>query len=433
MMASRFTPTDLAAFGGEGERAEVYFVAMEVERFGNLRRSVGYAIANELMSRIAARIVEAMPGSEVGRAGRTSLEFAFTARSDAQAQARLMPLNTTVSRRLVADGFEFDLDLTMGVAKAPDGVVTEAVIDLAEAALADARARHRRLLFATGEEVNAVSDRLLLMRDLRGAIANDELELHYQPKLRARTGVVDAAEALLRWRHPERGAIPPDIFIRLAEETGNIRALTDWVIERGLRDHQRLRAQGRACKLDVNISGALLADPDFAAWVLARLGPTPDAIGFEITETAMIVDPEGALSNLNTFAELGIRLAIDDYGSGFSSLTYLRQLPVHELKLDRSFISSIAATSRDPLLVRSTIDLAHALGMEVTAEGIDTPEALALLRVMGCDLLQGFLIARPLPFDDFCAFLAKEVRLDSLLPAPGFGLSRRPAPVARTG
>jgi EAL domain-containing protein (putative c-di-GMP-specific phosphodiesterase class I) len=160
--------------------------------------------------------------------------------------------------------------------------------------------------------------------------------------------------------------------------------------------------------LHVNISALLLPDPDFAAWALASVPADELKIGFEITETAMIGDPKRAFANLAMFADAGISLAIDDYGSGFSSLAYLQQLPVHEIKLDKMFVSGLTDCHRDPLLVRSSIDLAHALEMEVTAEGIETPEALALLQVMGCDRIQGYLVARPMPFQDLLVFLARD-------------------------
>jgi EAL domain-containing protein (putative c-di-GMP-specific phosphodiesterase class I) len=243
------------------------------------------------------------------------------------------------------------------------------------------------------------------MRDLAQAIANNVLDVHYQPKLVARTGQIDGAEALVRWTHPVHGPVSPDLFVRIAEETGYIRSLTEWVMLRVIADARMLRARGHILSMHINVSALLLPDPDFAAWALASVPAAELKIGFEITETAVIGDPRRALANLSMFADAGIRLAIDDYGSGFSSLAYLQQLPVHEIKLDKMFVSGLTSRHRDPLLVRSSIDLAHALEMDVTAEGIETPEALALLQVMGCDRIQGFLIARPMPIGKLIDFL----------------------------
>ena len=215
--------------------------------------------------------------------------------------------------------------------------------------------------------------------------------------------------------------VPPDLFIPLAEEAGTIRALTEWVLKTAISDQARLLVSGCRIKIDVNVSGVLLPDLDFAAWVLALIPEASGVIGFEITETAMIGDPDGAFANLKSFADAGIRLAIDDYGSGFSSLAYIQRLPVNELKIDKSFITGLATTHRDPLLVRSTIDLAHALDMEVTAEGVDTPEALALLQVMGCDVVQGYLISKPLPFDEFESFVLRKGQHEGLATLPSIG------------
>jgi diguanylate cyclase len=244
-----------------------------------------------------------------------------------------------------------------------------------------------------------------LADDLALAVDRNELFLVHQPKMRSRSGEIGAVETLVRWRHPTRGLIGPNDFIGLAEETGEMRRITEWVIRQTLVEQRSLAACGHALTFNVNISARVLPDRDFAEWALATVRAASGPIGFEITETAMIADPEGALRNLHLFADAGIKIAIDDYGAGLSSLAYLKQLPAHELKIDRMFISGLSSSHRDPLLVRSTIDLAHALDMEVTAEGVDSPAALALLKVMGCDVIQGFLIATPMALGELRTFL----------------------------
>jgi diguanylate cyclase len=244
-----------------------------------------------------------------------------------------------------------------------------------------------------------------LADDLAFAVPRNELFLVHQPKMRSRSGEVSAVETLVRWRHPTRGLIGPSDFIALAEDCGEMRRITEWVIRQTLIEQRSLAACGHALTFNVNISARVLPDRDFAEWALATVRSASGPIGFEITETAMIADPEGALRNLHLFADAGIKIAIDDYGAGLSSLAYLKQLPAHELKIDRMFISGLSSSHRDPLLVRSTIDLAHALDMEVTAEGVDSPAALALLKVMGCDVIQGFLIATPMALGELRGFL----------------------------
>ncbi|NIJ07502.1 EAL domain-containing protein (putative c-di-GMP-specific phosphodiesterase class I) [Sphingomonas vulcanisoli] len=244
-----------------------------------------------------------------------------------------------------------------------------------------------------------------LASDLDVAVARGQLFLVHQPKTHARTGEVVGMETLVRWQHPERGLIGPNDFIGLAEERGEIRRITEWVVRQALIEQRSLALCGHKLACSVNISACLLADREFGRWLLDAVRGAEGPFGLEITETAMIADPEGALANLRAFAEAGLRIAIDDYGAGLSSLAYLKQLPAQELKIDRMFIHGLSTSHRDPLLVRSTIDLAHALGMEVTAEGVDSPAAMALLRVMGCDHMQGFLIAKPLRLGELRAFL----------------------------
>jgi EAL domain-containing protein (putative c-di-GMP-specific phosphodiesterase class I) len=244
-----------------------------------------------------------------------------------------------------------------------------------------------------------------LADDLDAAIVRNELFIVHQPKMRARSGEIAAVETLVRWQHPTRGLVGPNDFIGLAEERGEMRRITEWVIRQTIREQKSLTACGHSLAFNVNLSAKVLADRDFADWALATVREASGPIGFEITETAMIADPHGALRNLHLFADAGIKIAIDDYGAGLSSLAYLKQLPAHELKIDRMFISGLSSSHRDPLLVRSTIDLAHALDMEVTAEGVDSPAAMALLKVMGCDVVQGFLLAMPMPLGELRAFL----------------------------
>jgi len=381
----------------------IFLAVATIDRFAALKHMIGYSRANAVLDQLCADVRARLDG-DVMRCGRSAIELVFQAESADDAVARIDALRAVLAPEMVIDGYRFELGLIVALADSGGAPVTDELVDAAEAALAEAVERRLPLIKARALATTEVVDRFSLMRDLQRAIADDQLELHYQPKLRARTGLVDSAEALLRWTHPERGPIRPDVVVGLAEETGNIRALTQWTIERGIADQKWLAAQGFDLRVHINLSGVLIHDAPFASWALQHLRSANGRIGLELTETAMIDDPEGALAHLVAFAEAGIHLSIDDYGSGYSSLAYIQNLPVHELKIDRCFISRLNTSQRDPLLVRSTIDLAHALEMEVTAEGIETPEALALLQVMGCDLVQGFLLSKPLTLADFRAF-----------------------------
>ncbi len=382
---------------------------VEIERFGALRHRIGYAMATHIIGRTADLVRESVPGSQVGRLGRVSVEFAFTARSFYLAREQLAKLVTTLEQPLVIDDYSFELSVAIGAAGTNGQMIDDRHLDAAAAALAVAQDGGEKFVIVDGHVLSQVGvSELSIMRDLRQAIRDEALTLHYQPKLRCRTNTIDSAEALLRWHHPEFGLVATDKLIEMAEATGAIRELTLWVINRALADQSRLAAKGRVLSIYVNISGHLLADRSFAEWALTRLADAGGAIGFEITETAVIKDPTIAIEHLRRFAAAGVRIAIDDYGTGLSSLAYLKQLPAHELKIDRMFVGGLTESHRDPLLVRSSIDLAHALEMEVTAEGVENSLSLSLLRVMGCDLVQGYLVSRPLPIDVFETFLFEE-------------------------
>ncbi len=244
-----------------------------------------------------------------------------------------------------------------------------------------------------------------LLRDLPTALRNGDIFLVYQPKLHLRSGEVSSVEALVRWNHHVLGSISRKSLIPLAEERGQMRELTIWVLRQALTDQARLAASGRAIGISINVSASLLTDPEFVRDLCALAGLAGGEIGLEITETALIETSPIALTNLERITKQGIAISIDDYGSGLSSLAYLKQLPAKELKIDKMFVSGMTLSHRDPLIVRSTIDLAHALGLTVVAEGVESLATLALLKVMGCDYAQGFLISTALPIAALEAFL----------------------------
>lgn len=267
----------------------------------------------------------------------------------------------------------------------------------------------------------------LLRGELECALTNGEIYLVYQPKLCLRRGIYDGVEALIRWQHPNLGEVDRGSVITIAEDSGQIHVLTVWVLGQAIADQRYLLEQGIDLQFHVNMSGKSLGDDAFIAEACALIRTASGVIGFEITETAFIDHPKEALVNFHLLAAAGIRLSIDDYGSGHSSLAYLKELPADELKIDKLFVSGLTRSNRDPLIVRSTIDLAHALGMRVVAEGVESHATLALLRVMGCDVAQGFFISPALrlaaleTFLRDTAHLARLTNTDaSLTPAKAF-------------
>ena len=251
-------------------------------------------------------------------------------------------------------------------------------------------------------------ERLSLMGDLREALDHDDLALHYQPRLNLRTGRIDGAEGVVRWTHPQRGPIPPDAFIALAEETGNIRRLTRWALATGIEQARRWQDASLDLRVAVNVSARDLDDADLprrVAELLALHAIAPERVMLEVTESAVMGKPGPAIDTLRRLADQGIDLAIDDFGVGQSSFAYLRQLPVRELKIDRMFIARLADAPMDRTIVRSIVDLGHQLGYRVTAEGVDGDDALRFLGEIGCDHAQGYFVARPMPAEAVVAFV----------------------------
>jgi diguanylate cyclase len=247
---------------------------------------------------------------------------------------------------------------------------------------------------------------LLMLSELWKAMEANKLALAYQPKLDLRSEGISSVEALLRWPGRDAETIVIGDLIELLEKTGTIRAVTIWAIRRAISDGEKLLQVGFHKRIFVNVSGGLLADHNFVDFLLTETANTRVDIGIEITETSVISDPASALENLKAIAKTGIAIAIDDFGVGLSSLEYLQQLPASELKIDRNFIAKLSSSNRNPLIVKATIDLAHALEMKVTAEGVDDQLGVALLRVMGCDMVQGYLVSPALPIDELIPFLA---------------------------
>lgn len=409
-----------AASFREGHRGSplTHVAVFKMRNFEVMRASLGLEEANRLMREQGERLRSALPGCVVGRVGRTTVEVAFSAASAADIHALIASAVAALQAPHTVGGIDIALSVTCGAATLLRGRVDEGVIDRAAGALAGAQARGQAIGIDAGEERTAASiGDLELARFLSAALRVDGIDLYYQPKFDCRDDTIRAAEALLRWNHPELGSFATDRVITAAERLGMMPALTDWVLERALLDRQALMVAGHDVTLFVNLSGLVLADKAYVDRLIERVG-TVGGIGFEITETAVIAEPEDAIFNVTRMSEAGIPIAIDDYGSGLSSLAYLKQLPAHELKIDRMFVKELTESHRDPLLVRSSIDLAHALDMKVTAEGVEDAMTLSLLRIMGCDTIQGYLIAPALPLAELLAFLGDSASLGGLGRAP---------------
>lgn len=379
----------------EEDGRSLFVAALGLDHYRRIRRTHGNGVCSKIM-RDLQRGLEGAEVLAVERMAPDTLGVLIATEQSAAAKEVLHELLDRLSLRQQICPPGVTLSLSGGLAGPALGTALRELVEMSQNGLDEAwRTGQRIVLYDTARQESAEADRMLL-EDLTIALAHDQLDLHYQAKRCSRTGAIDSLEALARWNHPTLGPVSPSRFIGVAEQTGVIRTLTEWAVDRAIADQLVLAREGVSRPIYVNISARLICDTDFAATLLRKLVSHPGKIGIEITETAVLADPDRALHHLNDLAAAGVSIAIDDYGVGLSSLAYLKQLPANELKIDMLFISDLAESHRDPMIVRSTIDLAHGLGLRVTAEGVDDPMTEGLLRVMGCDLIQGYLISRPL-------------------------------------
>jgi len=391
-----------------GSRGAV--LVMNLDRFAPINSALGHPVGDRLLNEIALRIGSFQSADNlVGRFWGD--EFVFLLRNaDREAAAAFAEsLIAALRHPFTLDGHRLDVDASLGVALFPDdGRDAVTLHRRAELAMYAAKRRHSGIAFAAEAGEEPQPEQLSLIWEMREAMAHGEFLLYYQPKLDLASRQVTEVEALLRWQHPQRGLVPPGSFIPFAEKTGFIRELTPWVIEAAVAQVAHWRKIGIDVVPAVNLSALDLLNSkliDRLRQLVGMHGLPANALCLEITESALMDDPELALTHLNALAELGLKLAIDDYGVGRASLAYLQTLPVHELKIDRSFIRAVAETPKNAAIVKSTIMLCHALGLRVAGEGAETADDLAWLRANDCNMAQGFGIAKPMPADELPGWL----------------------------
>ena len=346
------------------------------------------------------------PGDTVARLGGD--EFGLVLRNVTDPDRALHRLREVIDQEIELSGLPVSIQASIGYAMAPsDGSDADELLQRADVAMYAAKSTQSGVRRYDEDQKQFDAASLSLVAELRHAIPDGQLELHYQPKASLPTGGVEAVEALVRWRHPKLGLLSPDCFLPLAEQTDLIDRLTDWVLERALTEIKETGGPGLT--VAVNVSARNLAKDDFAARVLETLQRTDmpaDRLVVEITETALMADPERAAIGLGRLSAAGVRISIDDFGRGNTSLGYLASLPVHELKIDRSFIHDIDANQAHSAIVRSIVELGHNLSLQVVGEGVETDDVLDALESAGCDVAQGFLLARPMPIGQLEGWLA---------------------------
>ncbi len=399
------------AIGSSAPGGELAIITLDLDRFKHVNDVLGYAFGDQLLKTVAGKLADVL-GDAAGVVARLGgNEFALLLELGNPAQAT--ELATRVARclevPLALAEQTVDLSAGIGIACWPaDAQDVDTLLSRSEIAMYVAKRKLEGPLRYDPAYDSASTQTLSLLTELRRAVDQGELRLFLQPKVTLADGATHAAEALVRWEHPQRGLVPPMQFIPFAEQTGYIRQLTLWMFEETARLLATPQAAG--LRVSVNLSTRDLLDLELSAR-LGRLleahGVPASAFCLEITESAIMDDPQRAEAMLNRLSEQGFKLSIDDFGTGYSSLAYLKRLPVDELKIDKSFVMGMETDTDDAIIVRSTIDLAHNLGLSVVAEGVETADILERLRALGCDEVQGYHISRPMPAPAFMEWLRK--------------------------
>ena len=379
-------------------------------RLPEIIKTLGHVVSDRLMQEAGSRLQIPAGAGLIARATDTQLSIFLPGAARTEAIGAAHRVVDALSEPYREASLTLDFAPAIGIALSPShGTDASVLLRRAEVAMIGALHSDDPIALYDAATDPHRPERLSLMSDLRHALEHDGVQLHYQPKLNLHEGRIDSAEGLIRWRHPIAGPVAPDAFIALAEETGNIRRVTRWALGTGIAQASRWKAQGHAVRISINVSARDLDDaelPNRLHSLLRTHGIAPEQIVLEITESAIMGKPEAAIAVLRRLADDGIDLAIDDFGVGQSSFAYLRRLPVRELKIDKTFITHLARSREDRIIVGSIVELGHHLGYRVTAEGVDDADALDYLRELGCDHAQGYLIAPPLQADAFATLLA---------------------------
>ena len=393
----------------EGRRLAL--LMMDLDRFKEVNDTFGHHSGDVLLREVAARLRRELRGSDtIARLGGDEFAVVLSQADGGEgAVTTARKLLRALEHAFTVEGEAVHIGASLGIAVYPDhGADADLLMRHADVAMYVAKRSGSGYSVYAAESDDHTPGRLALVSDLRHAIDSGQLELHFQPEVELATGRVAGLEALVRWRHPTVGLLPPDQFIALAEHTGLIRPLGLWVLRAAIEQQAAWQAEGRAIPVAVNLSMRNLHDPllaDAIRDLVAARGVDPALLKVEITESTLMADPEHAMKVVKRLEELGIGLSIDDFGTGYSSLAYLRRLPVSEIKIDRSFVGDLAAEENARVIVRSTIDLGHNLGLRVVAEGVEDERALELVTEAGCDLAQGHLLCPAVRADELPARL----------------------------
>jgi len=386
--------------------APLALLLLQIQDFDRIHASLGHALADRIVQEVARRLISFCSTEDhVARVALSQFLFIAPNLGEQASQALARTLLQAVRAGLICDGVPLHLDAHIGICVCPTHA-TQDLLRRADTALYDTTERGDAIgLYEAGRDERH-RRQLAILGDLRRACDTDELELHYQPKIDMRSHAVHGLEALVRWTHPQHGRISPAEFVPLAEKTGNIALLTNWVLKTVLKQMREWQRVGFLPDISVNLSAADLLDGELIDLILEHVqlpDAEPQRLIFEITESAVMRDTPRVIAVMEKLRRYRVRFSIDDFGTGYSSLAQFKHLPVDEIKIDKSFVLELAPGGEDAAIVRSTIDLGHNFGVKVVAEGVETAESWRTLLDLGCDLAQGFLISRPVPVQQVIA------------------------------
>lgn len=385
-------------------------IVLNIDRFKQINKILGRTFGDTLLKRVGMNLQLSVRKTTDMIARLGADEFAILLTRTDLTEALLVANKLLKTFEIPQHIFDQRLDVTagVGIASYHDDISDEQLLHNAETALQESKSKRVGLVVYEPALDQDADENLILATELKEAVQNNQLQLYLQPKINIATKQGYAAEALIRWQHPEKGMIYPDQFIPFAEQTGLIQKITLWMINEACRVITEMQWQGIKLVIAVNISARDLIDPDLPekiAELLNKHQTSVDALTLEITESSMMDDPVRAEVTLHKLAHMGLNIAIDDFGTGYSSLAYLKRLPVHALKIDKSFVMNMEHDENDAVIVRSTIDLGHNLNLKVVAEGIENSVAWDMLAAMGCDDGQGYFMGKPMPVKDYATWL----------------------------
>lgn len=394
-------------------------VHLNLSRLKDVNDTLGHDVGDEVIKEFAHRLQSLCQASHFKHLLHLSAdEFVILAKK-IETDSIVTQIQAALETTFDYQGISLQLQTRMGIAISPEhSKDPNVLVQMADTALHHTRDTGKSVqIYQSDLDVNTV-ERLNLINDLKQAIPAGELELHFQPKMNLQSRVITHVEALVRWQHPTLGMVPPDNFIHIAEQTGQIKALTRWVFTTALAQFNTWQTLGLNLNIAINISAENLKEADFHQFICQALMSAhvpPEKITLEVTESSVVENPEAAIKLLSQFKEHGFKISIDDYGTGYSSLAQLKQLPVHELKIDKSFVQRLEHDHDDQIIVRSTIELAHNMGLYVVAEGIEDEFSLNWLTEHGCELAQGYFISRPKPASVLTDWLLEKAQLTNTL------------------